>query len=379
MSGDRDIVDEIDALVDWQLDQYERRSGYDFNVNQAECPHSWCGEDWHSLPIKQRMREIRRLWQRTVVYYGDQQRVPEHVTAELDAYRYDQDDSAIICPGSAFEGEFEPPAPTPIAWDAALDPILRAQRMLGEMQDLVIRISGVPPVWDIPDDPLVDQEPGQGLWQTSTITWDDAWVPACWWRRDGVREFEIRPRARPEQEIAASLNRAEGSVEAPTVIVDGVEIATVRDSERDAAFIVHAAPDSDDSWVEVFTRGCPGPGWRRIDPDRPACDGRHVHWAAELPEGPAELSFPNPPRFVSSGEVMIAQLGTDPTDLSQFRPLGFIDETEAPVFSAALSEAAEAAVDLPTIRQGADSRRRGVDPRRPWVRDRTFDRRGRRR
>lgn len=335
---DRDIVDEIDALVDWQLDQYEHRSDYDYNVNQAKCPHSWCGEDWHSLPIKQRMREIRRLWHSTVAYYEDQPRVPEHVTAELDAYRYDQDDSAIICPGSAFEGEFEPPAPTPIAWDAALDPILRAQRMLGEMQDLVIRISGVPPVWDIPDDPLVDQEPGQGLWQTSTITWDDAWVPACWWRRDGVREFEVR-------------------VEPPTVIVDGIEIATVRDPGRDnLSNIVHAAPDSADRWVEVFTRGCPGPGWRRIDPDRPACDGRHVHWAAELPDGPAELSFPNPPRFVSSGEVMIAPPGTDPTDLSQFQSIGYIDESEAPDF---------------------DEGRR-FSPR-PWVRDRTFDRRGRRR
>lgn len=331
---DRDIVDEIDALVDWQLDQHERRSGYDYNVNQAKCPHSWCGEDWHSLPIKQRMREIRRLWQSTVSIYEDEPRVPEYVAAELDAYRYDQDDSAIICPGSAFEGEFEPPEPEPVLWDDS---------------------SGLPPLltWPNPFMPwLIEASwPREGLDDPTLILRVER--PA-WWRRDGVREFEIRPSARAELEIAGSLDRVEGPVQPPTVIVDGVEIATVRDSERGSACILHSAPGSADRWVEVFTRGCPGPGWRRIDPDRPACDGRHVHWAAELPVEPAEAVPGQRLRLV--GEVSIAPLGADPTDLSQFRPLGFIDESEAPGFD--------------------DGRR--FSPR-PWVRDRTFDRRGRRR
>ncbi|WP_306364826.1 hypothetical protein [Nocardia sp. CC227C] len=57
-SGSRDIVDEIDALVDWQLTK--EPSGYDFSVNQAKCPHAWCDADFHGLPITTRMRLMRR-------------------------------------------------------------------------------------------------------------------------------------------------------------------------------------------------------------------------------------------------------------------------------------------------------------------------------
>jgi hypothetical protein len=106
---DRDIVDEIDALVDAQLQQ--TRSGYDHNINQDDCPHPWCAEKWHGLAITKRMQQMRSRWSRAVHYYEDEQRVPEEVAAELDAYRYDEDDSEIICPGSTFVGEFEPPEP----------------------------------------------------------------------------------------------------------------------------------------------------------------------------------------------------------------------------------------------------------------------------
>ncbi len=47
MTADRDVVDEIDALVDWQMANYDQRSGYDKNVNQAKCPQPWCKRDWH--------------------------------------------------------------------------------------------------------------------------------------------------------------------------------------------------------------------------------------------------------------------------------------------------------------------------------------------
>ncbi|MEV0334499.1 hypothetical protein [Nocardia sp. NPDC050717] len=63
VTPDCDIVDVIDELVDWQLSK--EPSVYDRNVNQARCPHWWCDADFHPLPIKKRMREIRRLWQRS--------------------------------------------------------------------------------------------------------------------------------------------------------------------------------------------------------------------------------------------------------------------------------------------------------------------------
>ncbi len=88
---DRDIVDAIDELVDWQLSNYENRSGYDRNVNQVDCPHSWCREPWHGLAITRRMQEMR---------WGGQ----------VDpAYRYADDTSEVLCPGSEFDGEFTPP------------------------------------------------------------------------------------------------------------------------------------------------------------------------------------------------------------------------------------------------------------------------------
>ncbi|MET8430079.1 hypothetical protein [Nocardia sp. NPDC004860] len=90
---DRDIVDAIDELVDEQLAGYNQRSGYDFNVNQDKCPHPWCDEDWHGLKITARMRGMR-------------------LRGRVDSdYQYNEDTSPVLCPGSTFEGEFEPPAP----------------------------------------------------------------------------------------------------------------------------------------------------------------------------------------------------------------------------------------------------------------------------
>ncbi|MGW4125068.1 hypothetical protein [Nocardia sp. NPDC004711] len=57
------------------------------------------------------MLEMRRLHRSTVAYYEDEPRVSEETAAALDAYRYDEDDSEIICPGSTFEGEFTPVTP----------------------------------------------------------------------------------------------------------------------------------------------------------------------------------------------------------------------------------------------------------------------------
>lgn len=87
--SDRDIVDDIDALVDEQMAGYGDRSGYDHNVNQDRCWH--CGEDWHGLAITEEMRRMRR-W------------------GEMDAgYRYAEDESPVWCPGSEFIGPWATP------------------------------------------------------------------------------------------------------------------------------------------------------------------------------------------------------------------------------------------------------------------------------
>ncbi|GAA3175879.1 hypothetical protein [Rhodococcus baikonurensis] len=89
-----DIIDEIDALVDEQLSGYHDRSGYDYNVNQQTCWH--CGREWHGLQITTRMEGMRR------VHWYDEN------------YRFAEDDSQILCPGSHFIGPWA--TKSQIAW-----------------------------------------------------------------------------------------------------------------------------------------------------------------------------------------------------------------------------------------------------------------------
>ncbi len=103
-----DIVDEIDRVVADQLQQTP--SGYDHNLNQDYCPHSWRSEQWHGLAITTRMREMRDMHHSTIAYYEDAERVSPEVAAALEAYRYNEDESEVICPGSGFTGEFTPPS-----------------------------------------------------------------------------------------------------------------------------------------------------------------------------------------------------------------------------------------------------------------------------
>lgn len=79
-----DIIDEIDALVDEQLSGYSERSGYDYNVNQDRCGH--CHREWHGLKITERIESMAA-----------------QVTYDED-YRYADDDSEVLCPGSSFIG-----------------------------------------------------------------------------------------------------------------------------------------------------------------------------------------------------------------------------------------------------------------------------------
>ncbi|MEV6219859.1 hypothetical protein [Nocardia sp. NPDC051833] len=129
---DRDIVDAIDELVDWQMSNYGNRSGYDHNINQATCPHAWCDADWHGLAITVRMRTMRRAG------YVD----PD--------YRYADDDSKVLCPGSEFEGEFTPPVDPRAGIDTGWGTFADTMRQLAAWHSEILG------TWTLPDDPYDD-------------------------------------------------------------------------------------------------------------------------------------------------------------------------------------------------------------------------------
>lgn len=110
---EQSVLDDIDALVDNQLENYDNRSGYDHNVNQVGCPH--CYRDWHGLAITERIEQMR--------YRG-----------EMDPdYRYSEDDSPVYCPGSDFIGPMADPGQ--LAWMRA-DAETQAQYPQGRLLSL---------------------------------------------------------------------------------------------------------------------------------------------------------------------------------------------------------------------------------------------------
>lgn len=118
-----DIIDEIDALVDEQLSGYSQRTGYDYNASQDRCWH--CGEDWHGLKITARMEEMRQVYQqeaRRLEYLGEGETGYAESVIDPD-YRYADDDSDVLCPGSSFIG--------PWATKAQIDR-MRTARFLGD-------------------------------------------------------------------------------------------------------------------------------------------------------------------------------------------------------------------------------------------------------
>ncbi|CAM3809115.1 hypothetical protein ACXYTP_07365 [Tsukamurella ocularis] len=76
--------DEITDIVDEQLARYDQRTGYDYSIGQPRCAH--CGSDEHHLAITERIEEMRD-WG----LYDE-------------SYRYDEDTSRIVCPGSNVPG-----------------------------------------------------------------------------------------------------------------------------------------------------------------------------------------------------------------------------------------------------------------------------------
>ncbi|QHB37912.1 hypothetical protein SEA_OPIE_70 [Gordonia phage Opie] len=93
MHGTDQLIDEIDTLIGDQLAAGEPMNGYDFD--DPDFPTCWhCGRDWHGLAITERMNQMRALGR----YDED--------------YRYADDDSPVICPGSAFIGPVQTPPRT---------------------------------------------------------------------------------------------------------------------------------------------------------------------------------------------------------------------------------------------------------------------------
>ncbi|MEW1933099.1 hypothetical protein AB0362_13000 [Rhodococcus sp. NPDC079359] len=116
-----DIIADIDALIDEQLDAGEPLNGYDYNDPQhPKCSH--CHRDWHGLAITVRIEQLRDDWQRAQgsglgssplhcncmwcqETFGQSDSITlEDATKALDDYRYAADDSEILCPGSDFIG-----------------------------------------------------------------------------------------------------------------------------------------------------------------------------------------------------------------------------------------------------------------------------------
>jgi hypothetical protein len=98
-----DDIDALNALIEQQLADGEPETGFDYgDPDYPKCPNPYCHESWHGLAITARMREMRELW------------------GEVDPdYRYDQDDSPVICPGSNFDGDWEQYKPKPVSYTSA--------------------------------------------------------------------------------------------------------------------------------------------------------------------------------------------------------------------------------------------------------------------
>ncbi|ANA85540.1 hypothetical protein PBI_BLUEBERRY_78 [Gordonia phage Blueberry] len=171
MTG-RDIVDDIDALIDEQLAAGEDGQARRAATAERRCGH--CGRAWHGLAITARMEEMHREYLTSVVMArmrGEEFEYAE--SAILGDYRYADDDSTVLCPGSEFIG------PLPSTCDAAASltdddgcqcpDCLMWRAVFGGGAEGALR-----GLWQLPDDPL---DPAS--WLTRPMR-----EPARWWRLD---------------------------------------------------------------------------------------------------------------------------------------------------------------------------------------------------
>ncbi|QFG09702.1 hypothetical protein PBI_PIPP_78 [Gordonia phage Pipp] len=170
MTG-RDIVDDIDALIDEQLAAGETGQAQRAATADRRCGH--CGRAWHGLAITTRMEKMRRDYLNRVMMsrlLGEEYEYAE--SAILGDYRYADDDSTVLCPGS----EFIEPLPSTICdqsasltdHDGCQCPNCRMWRAVFGGGEGALR-----GLWQLPDDPF---DPAAWLVQPSE--------PARWWRLD---------------------------------------------------------------------------------------------------------------------------------------------------------------------------------------------------
>lgn len=187
MTDESRVLDAIDELVDSELEHTP--SGWDYPVNQPTCPH--CRGDAHTLPIKERMREIRALWQDTITFdERDAAKISPRAAAELEAYRYNEDDSPIVCPGTEFIGPLKPRNLFPLGLFAGRSPLDSL------LDDLLAAAYNSPLLMDSPPGPPIAP---YGL---------DIGIPSLWYSRDGMpislAEAESRLRDRTYRFVAGT-------------------------------------------------------------------------------------------------------------------------------------------------------------------------------
>jgi hypothetical protein len=261
---DRDIVDAIDE----QLAQGEPETGYDFDdPTFPECPHSWCDREWHGLAITQNIEQMR--WSGS--YDED--------------YRYSEDDTPVICPGSSFDGEFTPPVPeSPSAPEYAATP--NAVPRGYTLRDLALRLG----TWDIPDDPLGDSQlwmpnpflPNGSSWQPLTGSASTLTHGPQWWRCDDVRRHGIRLDTERYREVNYTVP---GRVMFPaaTRVIAGHERILMRpDYDVCASAISGFNRETGDEWMEIHCETPPVTGNWYLRDETAILDLAHVRRLEQL-------------------------------------------------------------------------------------------------
>ena len=287
----RDIVDDIDALVDEQLQQ--EPSGYDHNINQSQCCH--CGRDFHGLPITERMEQMRREYH----YTGNVEHLAE--------YRYAEDDSAILCLGSTAVGPARPKRHSR-STDDALETYMRAA--YGDLA----RLFHVPALdW-----------------------WPNPYLPRPrWWRLDNPDlefDYELRtdhgePRGlgplgyreafapRRYRLAISDLAATESDVVSLTESASGdVYRVTVDDRQRPTRIEIYAAraPRLGGTWVELDEQGEPIPE-------------HEYHPGGVVPRGPS--------RFARERDLVITRFEPGMAiSAHTWMDIGYIDPEHAPCF-----------------------------------------------
>ena len=228
MTG-RDIVDDIDALIDEQLDAGEPIGGYDYNdPDYPKCGH--CRGDWHGLAITERMIQMR-------------------LRGELEPdYRYADDTSRVVCPGSEFIGPL--PEPQPIEGCGCIgcrtSRSLRAVRAAAGEGGLAPR-SDYSPGGFIPN-PLY---PAEMQWPEPDVLEPRSWFePARWWRLDvaAYRHRNLRADFADDRDdqTDVTIRMPRGGRRLLTMLIDS--------GWQEYRGLSILEPDTDDAATYAFTR-----------------------------------------------------------------------------------------------------------------------------